>query len=135
MKIDQVSKFSGKFNEGYFCMNTVQPLHFAFKSSVIGNFPKKCEWKEFAAINRRYLKTRGFFNRTPNVFARFVGHPEFLYLRSLALGMRQRSTSIISMLLYQESFSHSMIIYVNSSLLIYNRYIKACKLKKDSKES
>ena len=34
-RIDQVTEFHRKFIEGYFCINTAQPVHFAVKSSAI----------------------------------------------------------------------------------------------------
>ena len=40
-QIDQVTTFHGTFNEGYFCVNLVQPLYFAFKSFVTGKCFKK----------------------------------------------------------------------------------------------
>ena len=73
-RIDQVTKFRGTYNEGYFCINTVQPLDFAFKIGVKGSFfKKKCGRRGLGAISRRYLP-----KRTPNVSARFIRHLEVL---------------------------------------------------------
>ena len=97
-RTDQVTRFRGKFNEGYFCINTVQLVHFAFKSSAMESFFQKVR-SEGICSNKpaKSLKNVDFVIELPIVFARFLRHLGFLYMGSLALGIRQQSRSTISM--------------------------------------